>query len=107
MVNFCFDFNSNHMTLATDFSSICWLIAFNCVNISDLDVSQSMHVDKMEKLSKEFTEGYNGQSEKLVLCARVWNLSPYEMICSVADEMLAKGTIGDALWRFTHLCAFL
>ena len=93
MVNFCFYFNSNYMTLATDFSSTCWLFAISCANMSDLDILQSVHVDKMEEMSKELTDGYNGQLEKLVLRAQVWNLLPYETICSVADEMLAKGTI--------------
>ena len=35
--------------------------------MSDLDILQSVHVDKMEELSKELTDGYNGQLEKLVL----------------------------------------
>ena len=34
--------------------------------MSDLDISQSVHVDKMKELSKEFADGYNGQLEKLV-----------------------------------------
>ena len=45
--------------------------------------------------------------EKLVLCAQVWNLPPYQMIHSVADEMLAKGTINwgriVALYTFVRL----
>ena len=59
--------------------------------MSDLDVSQSVHVDKMKELSKELTDGYNGQLEKLILRAQDWNLPPYETIRSVADEMLAEG----------------
>ena len=61
----------------------------------------------MKELLKELTDGYNGQLEKLVLCAQVWNFPPYETICSVADEMLAKGTINwgciMALYTFVHL----
>ena len=95
------------MTLATNFSSTCWLIAISCANMSDLDVLQCVHVDKMKELSKEVTDGYNGQLEKLVSCAQVWNLPPYETIRSVADKMLAKGTISwgriVALYTFVHL----
>ena len=107
MVNFYFDFCSNYMTPSTDFSSTCWLIAFSCVNMSDLDVSQSVHIDKMKELSKEFADGYNGQLEKLVLGAQDRNLHPFEKICSVADEMLAEGPINwgriVALYTFVHL----
>ena len=75
--------------------------------MSDLHVSQSVHVDKIMELSKELTDGYNGQLEKLVLCAQVWNLPPYETIRSVEDEMLAKGTINwgriVALYTFVRL----
>ena len=75
--------------------------------MSDLDVSQSVHVDKIVELSKELTDGYNGQLEKLVLCAQVWDLPPYETIHSVADEMLTKGTINCgrivALYTFVRL----
>ena len=81
------------MMLAMDFSSTCWLVAFSCVNMSDLDVSQSVHGDKMKELSKELTDGYNGQLEKLVLRAQDLNLPPFETIRSVADEMLANGTL--------------
>ena len=68
------------MMLPTDFSSTCWLIALSCANMSDLDVSQSLHMDKMKELSKELTTGCGVRLEKLVLCAQVWNLPPYEMI---------------------------
>ena len=54
IVKFCFYFNSNYMMLTTDFSCTCWLNALSCANMSDLDVSQSVHVDKKE-LSKELT----------------------------------------------------
>ena len=75
--------------------------------MSNLDILQSVHVDKMKELFKELTDGYNGQLEKLVLCAQVWNFPPYKKIRSVADEMLAKGTINwgciVALYTFVHL----
>ena len=75
--------------------------------MSDLDVSQSVHVDKMKELSKEFADGYNGQLEKLVLGAQDWNLPPFETIRSVADEMLAEGPTNwgriVALYTFVHL----
>ena len=32
---------------------------------------KALHVDKMKESSKELTDGYNGQSEKLVSCAQV------------------------------------
>ena len=77
--------------------------------MSDLDVLQSVHIDKMKELSKELTDGHNGQMEKLVLCAQVWNLPPYETIRSVADEMLAKGTInwGRIVALYTFVCLFV
>ena len=81
------------MTLTTDFSSTCWLIAISCANMSDLDVSQSVHVDKMEELSKELATGCGVRLGKLVLCAQVWNSPSYETIRSEADEMFAKGTM--------------
>ena len=75
--------------------------------MSDLDVSQSVHVDKMKELSKEFADGYNGQLETLVLCAQDRNLHPFETIRSVADEMLAEGPINwgriVALYTFVRL----
>ena len=100
---------TNYTTLATDFSSTYWLIAFSCANMSDLDILQSVHTDKMEELLKELTDGYNGQWEKLVLCAQVWNLPPYKIICSMADEMLAKGTInwGCIVALYTFVCLFV
>ena len=70
------------MALATDFYSTCWLIALSCANMSDLDVSQSVHIDKMKELSKELTTGCSVRLEKLVLCAQVRNLPPYETIRS-------------------------
>ena len=74
--------------------------------MSDLDVSQSVHVDKMKELSKEFADGYNGILEKLVLGAQDRNLPPFETIRSVADEMLAEGPIN---WGThcgaLHICA--
>ena len=67
----------------------------------------SVHVDKMKEWSKELTTGCSMCLEKLVLCAQVWSLPPYKMIRSVADEMLAKGTINwgriVALYTFVHL----
>ena len=63
----------------------------------------------MKELSKELTDRYNGQLEKLVLCAQVWNLPPYKMIHSVANKMFAKRTINwgciVALYGMTGLMA--
>ena len=61
--------------------------------MSDLDISQSLYINKMKELSKELTAGCDVCLEKLVLCAQVWNLHPYETIHSEADEMFAKGTM--------------
>ena len=36
-----------------------------------MDVSQSVHIDKMKELSKELTTGCSMCLEKLVLCAQV------------------------------------
>ena len=104
MVNFC-----NHMTLATDFSSVCWLIAFSCANMSDLDVSQSVHVDKMEELSKELTDGYNGQLENWFCVHKFGIYLLMKTIRSVADEMSAKGTInwGCIVALYTFVCLFV
>jgi hypothetical protein len=61
--------------------------------MSDLDVSRSLHVDKMEELSKELTNGCVVRLEKLVRRTQVWNLPPCETIRAVAAEMFADGTI--------------
>ena len=97
------------MTLSTDFSSTCWLIAFSCVNVSDLDILQSVHVDKLKELSKELTYRYNGQLEKLVFCVHKFGVylltkrfAQWQTRCWLMEQ-----SIGDALWRITHLCAFL
>ena len=75
--------------------------------MSDLDILQSVHVDKMKELSKEFADGYNGQLEKLVLGAQDWHLPPFKTIHSVVDEMLANGTLNwghiVALYTFVRL----
>ena len=60
--------------LATDFSFTCWLNALSCANMSDLDLSQSLYINKMKGLFKELTTGCGVHLEKLVLCAQVWNL---------------------------------
>ena len=42
---------------ATDFSFTCWLNAVSCANMSDLDISRSLYINKMKELSKELTTG--------------------------------------------------
>ena len=53
--------------------------------------------------------GTMGNWKNWFLCAQVWNLPPYEMIRSVADEMLAKGTInwGCIVALYTFVCLFV